>query len=113
MSSTPPGGVRGGGSLRIVVLDQRRHRMPGFVAVHAARPDRVAAGTDGALDRAERRYPWLRGVTTGSAVSVWAVDASPVTIQAVLRDVAVEDLLVALIGVGPGGQVFWAERLLH
>jgi hypothetical protein len=126
------------GSFRIVLLDKRNHLPPGFIAVTSARPDDVSSGSDEALDIAQRRYPWLQGAGTrsingsywssGSAVFVDSVDASPVTFQVVLRPAvegtppesmvatapaAVADLLVALICVGPNGQVYWAQRLLH
>ncbi|BCJ48215.1 hypothetical protein GCM10010168_25750 [Actinoplanes ianthinogenes] len=135
---TPPADAREGDSFRIVLLDKRSHLMPGFIAVTAADPDDVGTGSDGSLDAAAERYPWLRGIgvreingsfwSAGSAVTVSAVDASPVTFQTVLHravegtppenevatgPAAVEDLLVALIGVGPDGQVYWAERLLN
>jgi hypothetical protein len=124
--------------LRIVVLDKRSHLMPSFIAATSARPDDVLAGADGSLDIAEKRYPWLRGIglrkTNGSfsnpgcALSVGSIDASPVTFQTVLRPArpgtppehmvlsapaAVQDLLIALISVGPDNQVYWAQRLLH
>jgi hypothetical protein len=128
-----------GSSFRIVLLDKRSHLMPGIIAVTSARADQVNAGSDGSLDIAQKRYPWLRGVgmrkINGSlwssccAVSVWTADASPVTFQTVLHaaplpgtppeqtaptaPAAVEDLLIALISVGPDGQVYWAQRLLH
>ncbi|MFI6263190.1 hypothetical protein [Micromonospora sp. NPDC051006] len=127
-----------GGSFRIVVLDKRTHRMPGFITVTSSRPDDVGAGSDGALDRAEERYRWLQGIgarevdgsfwAAGSAVTVSSVDASPVTFVLVLHPqrpetppeqavatapAAVSDLLVALISVGPDGQVYWAQRLLN
>ncbi|MEN3616227.1 hypothetical protein AAH979_43030 [Plantactinospora sp. ZYX-F-223] len=126
------------GSFRIVVLDKRTGRIPGFITVTSARPDDVGAGSDGALDRAEERYPWLQGIgarkvdggflTIGSAVTVYSVDASPVTFVLVLHPqrpgtppervvatapAAVTDLLVALISVGPDGQVYWAHCLLN
>jgi len=136
---TRPPNPQEGGSFRIVLLDKRSHRMPGFIAVTSARPDRVNAGSDASLDIAEQRYPWLRGVglreingsfwSSANAVCVWSVDASPVTFQTVLlhaarpgtpseqmvpmAPAAVEDLLIALISVGPDGQVYWAQRLLH
>ncbi|MEU8265185.1 hypothetical protein AB0C02_31830 [Micromonospora sp. NPDC048999] len=125
-------------SFRIVLLDKRSHLMPGFIAVTSARPDHVGAGSDGSLDLAQKRYPWLQGVGTreingsfwssGSAIFVYSADASPVTFQTVLHaarpgtppeqmvataPAAVEDLLIALISVGPDGQVYWAQRLLH
>ncbi|SNT64643.1 hypothetical protein SAMN05421812_117161 [Asanoa hainanensis] len=126
------------GTFRIVVLDKRTHLMPGFVNATSARPDDVSSGSDGSLDVAEERYPWLAGVgareidggywTSGSAVTVTSVDASPVTFAVVLRPevpgtlphmavatapAAVGDLLVALVNVGPDGQVYWAQRLLN
>lgn len=126
------------GSFRIVVLDKRTRRMPGFVSVTSARPDDVGAGSDEALDRAEERYSWLRGIgmhkvdggflTAGSSVMVSSVDASPVTLVFVLHPqrpgtppewtvatapAAVSDLLVALISVGPDQQVYWAQCLLN
>jgi hypothetical protein len=126
------------GSLRIVVLDKRSHLPPGHIAVKSPRPDDVGSGSDGALDIAQERYPWLRGagtrkinesyVNSGDAIFVYSVDASPVTFSVVLHPAregtppeqmvatapaAPEDLLVALICVGPGGQVYWAQRLLH
>ncbi|WP_432969120.1 hypothetical protein [Dactylosporangium sp. CA-233914] len=135
---TRPPNPQMGSSFRIVVLDKRSHLMPGFIAVTSARPDKVNAGADGSLDIAQKRYPWLRGIgprkingsfsNSGCAVSVWSADASPVTFQTVLRaarpgtppeqmaptaPAAVEDVLIALISVGPDGQVYWAQRLLH
>ncbi|WIM93234.1 hypothetical protein ACTOB_005207 [Actinoplanes oblitus] len=133
-----PSDPQKGGSLRIIVLDKRSHLPPGFIAATSALPDAVSTGSDGALDLAEQRYAWLRGAGTrevneqswssGSAIYVDSVDASPVTFQFVLRSARpgtppeqmvatgpaeVEDLLVALISVGPDGQVYWAQRLLN
>src|SRR5690349_12992836 len=120
-----PPTAEAGGSFRIVVLDKRTHRMPGFISVTSARPGDVGAGSDGALDVAEKRYPWLRGIgsreidgsfwTAGDAITVSSVEASPVTFVIVLHPerpgtpseraaaaapAAVGDLLVALINVG-------------
>lgn len=133
-----PPGITAGGSFRVVVLDKRSRRMPGFISVTSARPHDVGTGADGALDAAEKRYPWLRGIgtretdgsfwTAGTAVTVSSVDASPVTFVIVLHPArpetppervvaaapaAVGDLLVALINVGSDGQVYWAQRLLN
>jgi hypothetical protein len=133
-----PPGIKGDGSFRVVILDKRSRRMPGFISVTSPRPDDVGAGSDGALDVAEDRYSWLRGIgahevngsfwTAGAAITVSSVDASPVTFVIVLHPArpgappehavasapaAVSDLLVALINVGPDGQVYWAQRLLN
>jgi hypothetical protein len=126
------------GSFRVVILDKRTRRMPGFISVTSARPADVGAGSDEALDVAEQRYSWLRGIgpreingsfrTAGDAITVSSVDASPVTFVIVLHPtrpgtlpehavatapVAVSDLLVALINVGPHGHVYWVQRLLN
>ncbi|HEX8627396.1 MAG TPA: hypothetical protein VF755_04420 [Catenuloplanes sp.] len=133
-----PPDIRTDGSFRVVILDKRTRRMPGFISVTSARPDEVSTGSDGALDLAQERYGWLRGIgpreingsfwTSGDAITVSSVDASPVTFVIVLHPgrpgvppghavatapAAVSDLLVALINVGPDGQVYWAQRLLN
>ncbi|MEU1249159.1 hypothetical protein [Micromonospora arida] len=133
-----PPSIKDDGSFRVVILDKRTRRMPGFISVTSPRPDDVGAGSDGALDIAEKRYPWLQGIgtrhinglfwTAGAAITVSSVDASPVTFVTVLHPAspdtppehlvatapaAVSDLLVALINVGPDGQVYWAQRLLN
>ncbi|WP_426502788.1 hypothetical protein ACPPVO_34805 [Dactylosporangium sp. McL0621] len=135
---TRPPNPQNHSSFRIVLLDKRSHLMPSFLAVTSAQPDRVTAGSDESLDIAQQRYPWLQGIgtrkingsftSTGTAVCVWSADASPVTFQTVLHPAhpgtlpeqtmptaptATEDLLIALISVGPDGQVYWAQRLLH
>jgi len=131
VSWVEPPRPRKNNSLWIVVLDKRNHAMPGFIAAKSSRPDDVSTGSDPSLDRAEKRYPWLQGIgarevngsywTSGSAISVSAMSASPVTFQFVLHPddretpgpAAVADLLIALISVGPDGQVYWADRLLN
>lgn len=135
---SPPPDPREGDTFRIVLLDKRSHLMPGFIAVTSAQPDAVSTGSDGSLDIAQKRNPWLRGIgaqqadgsswASGSAILVESVNASPVTFQTVFRaarpdappvhrvataPVAVDDLLVALISVGPDGQVHGAHRLLN
>ncbi|MEV6816598.1 hypothetical protein [Micromonospora sp. NPDC051296] len=135
--SRPPD-PQSGSSFRVVVLDKRTRLMPGFINVTSARPDEVAVGADGFLDRVEKRYSWLQGIgarevngaywSSGSTIVVSSVDASPVTFAIVLRPAhpatppeqavasapaAASDLLIALISVGPDGQVYWAQRLLN
>jgi hypothetical protein len=127
-----------GGSFRIVVLDKRTRLMPGHIAVTSGRPDDVGIGSDESQDIAQKRYPWLQGAgvrevngsfwSAGNAIAVSSIDASPVTFAIVLHPArpetppeqmiasapaAVTDLLVALINVGPDGQVYWAQRLLN
>ncbi len=133
-----PPDIEADGSFRVVILDKRTRLMPGFISVTSARPDDIGTGSDEALDGAEERYSWLQGIgtreidgsfwTAGSAITVSSVDASPVTFVIVLHPArphtppeqatatapaAVSDLLVALINVGPDGQVSWAQRLLN
>jgi hypothetical protein len=132
-----PAGARAGGSFRVVVLDKRSHRTPGVISVSSPRPDEVNVGSDDSLDVAEDRYSWLRGIG-GREVngSVWSGGtsimaspaATPVSFVFVLHPArpetppelvvatapaAVADLLVALVNVGPSGQVHWAQRLLN
>ncbi|MEU4428599.1 hypothetical protein AB0F81_48945 [Actinoplanes sp. NPDC024001] len=132
----PPAPHRG--AFWIVVLDKRSQLKPGFLTASSARPGAVSTGSDDSLDEAQERYPWLRGAgtreidgtfwSTGSAVHVASVQASPVTFESTLppaspaappghqvatAPAAVADLMVALISVGPSGQVYWAQRLLH
>ena len=125
------------GSLRIVLLDKRSHRLPGFISVASGTSGNVGTGSDDSLDIAQKRYPWLQGagdrkvnggwVNAGSVVDS-SIYAAPVTFETVLHTAspetppeqmvatapaAVKDLLVALICVGPNGQVYWAQRLLN
>lgn len=138
VSWTPPPQPKSGAMLIIVVLDKRTRLLPGFISVTSAQPDQVAVGHDGVLQSVEQRYPWLYGVgarevdggfyTSGSVVTVASVDATPVTFSSVLHPTrpetppefavasapaAVNDLMVALVSVGPARQVYWAERLLN
>jgi hypothetical protein len=133
-----PPKTKADGSLRIVILDKRTRRMPGIISVTSARPNDVSVGSDGPLGVAEERYSWLQGIgpreingsfwAAGDAITVSSADASPVTFVIVLHPArpgtppeqavatapaAVSDLLVALINVGPDGQVYWARRLLN
>ncbi|MFC4071770.1 hypothetical protein [Actinoplanes subglobosus] len=123
-------------TLRIVLLDQRRHLLPGFLAVTAPDPEHVSTGLDGSLDDARDRYDWLAGTGTresggsfwgaGNIITVSSLDASPVTFQTVLHaerpdtpagarvataPVTTQDMLIALICVGGDGRVHWAQRL--
>jgi hypothetical protein len=135
---TQPPRPRKVNSFRIVLLDKRTHLMPGFIAVTSARPDDVGTGADGSLNVAQKRYPWLQGIgapeingsywSSGSAIFVSTLGASPVTFQTVLHPAHPEtplenagptapataaDLMIALICVGPESQVYWAQRLLN
>lgn len=138
VSWTPAAQPKPGAMLIIVALDKRTRLLPGFISVTSDQPDQVGAGYDGVLQSVEQRYPWLYGVgareidggfyTSGSVVTVASVDATPVTFSFVLHPTrpetppefavasapaTVEDLMVALVSVGPARQVYWAERVLN
>lgn len=127
-----------GGSYRIVLLDKRTHLTPGVFSVNSVKPEDVNIGSDHALDKAQKRYPWLQGAGTtkvdgkngpsGTSIEVHSVYAAPITFQAVLpkarpdtpdkqqvatAPAAVEDLMLALISVGPDEQIYWAQRLVN
>jgi hypothetical protein len=97
----------------------------------------VAIGSHGDLRKAADRHPWLRGIAGhevdggwqngGSSLSVAAADATPLTFVALFpagerlhqpeqafatAPIAISDLMVALISMGPDGQFYWAHRLL-
>ncbi|MGA5298533.1 hypothetical protein ACPCHT_01320 [Nucisporomicrobium flavum] len=135
VSWTLPPSAPTDGSFRLVLLDRRTKALPGFVSVTSPRPESVGSGSDGTLDAAADRYDWLTGAgkvqadgstwRTGDYLTV-ATDASPVTFAAVLHPadprarpqeavmsapVTLDDVLLVLIGVGPDGQVYWAQRL--
>ncbi|MFY1654553.1 hypothetical protein ACN27J_27185 [Solwaraspora sp. WMMB762] len=135
---TPPPQAKPGAMLIIAVLDKRTRTLPGIISTRSNRPDQVGSGSDGVLDAVEQHYPWLQGVgarevnggfhSSGNVVVVTSVDATPVTYSFVLHPAhpdtpqeyavasapaAVDDLMVALISVGPDRQIYWAERLLN
>ncbi|AEV84141.1 hypothetical protein ACWT_3118 [Actinoplanes sp. SE50] len=121
---TRPAHPRAGNSFWIVVLDKRAHVKPDMVAATSARPGDLFLGEDPVLDRAQARYPWLRGagtvatgggyVSRGNAVHVASVDAAPVTVEVVLpASRNPTDVLIALVSAGPDGQLYWAQRLLN
>ncbi|MFE9694930.1 hypothetical protein [Micromonospora sp. NPDC005806] len=100
------------------------------------RSDPASIGGGGSLSRVAQRYPWLGGVgghetaenepPSGHSV-IWAVvqEASPLTYVAnfpsstemrsrqgvFVEPVAVSDLLLAVVCIGPDSQIFWAHRL--
>jgi hypothetical protein len=135
VSWTVPASAPAGGSFRLVLLDRRTMALPGFLSVTSPRPESVGSGSDDTLDAAAGRYDWLARAGTreidgsfrspGDFITADA-DASPVTFAAVLHPadprarpqeavmsapVTLDDVLLVLIGVGPDGQVYWAQRL--
>ncbi|MEV4628272.1 hypothetical protein AB0J90_18555 [Micromonospora sp. NPDC049523] len=133
----PPDEPQQGAMLWIAVLDKRTQLKPSALGIASARQDMVGIGSHGYLKKAADRYPWLQGISgrqvngtwwdAGSSMYVAAADATPLTFVALFpaakpldqpevaiatAPVAISDLLVALISMGPDGQLYWAQRLL-
>jgi len=137
VSWRPPPHPQKRGVFWIVVLDKRSHLKANVLAVRSWREDAVGLGSDGGLKRAVDRYPWLQGAAghevngswwvDGNCVMVSASDAAPVVFAVLFpaaarvvrrreqamptAPVALADLLIALVNIGPDGQVYWAQRL--
>ncbi|WP_245666407.1 MULTISPECIES: hypothetical protein [Micromonospora] len=130
---TPPAPLDGG-YFALFLIDKRTDYKPPVFGVSA--PQRsVGMGSAGVENRIPDRYPWLRGaghirvgdgwLSAGTRLAIGDVGASPVTFVALfphldrpLRDlpmasapVTLPDLLLALVYMGPDGQVYWAQRL--
>ncbi|MBE1484668.1 hypothetical protein [Plantactinospora soyae] len=133
----PPAEFQRDSTLWIVLLDKRTQLKPTAFGVSSPRQDKVGIGSHGYLQKAADRHPWLRGVaghevhggwqSGGSSLFVAAADATPLTFVALFpaneqphqpelpfaaAPIAISDLLVALISMGPDGQFYWAHRLL-
>ncbi|WP_236647775.1 MULTISPECIES: hypothetical protein [Micromonospora] len=124
-----------GGSFAIFLIDKRTHHKPEVIAVSAPQ-EAVGLGSAGVDNKIEERYPWLRGAGSlkvrdnewrdnGGRLGVADENASPLTFVALFpylekpdreptiatAPVAMSDLLLALVYMGPDGQVYWAQRL--
>ncbi|WP_174527217.1 hypothetical protein [Micromonospora maritima] len=124
-----------GGYFALFLIDKRTDYKPPVFGV-AAPQQSVGMGSAGVENRIPERYPWLRGagdirvgehewLSVGSRLAIGDVGASPVTFVALFphleknqRDVPIAsapvtlpDLLLALVYMGPDGQVYWASRL--
>ena len=134
---TPPQPQKGG-SFLVTVLDKRTHLKAGILTVTSPRPHDVGLGSQGDLQRAADRYPVASGDrrprggrhVAGAGrigVRVYGGRDTPHVrrhLPAAHADpprpwqgvptaaVALSDLLVVLVNVGPDGQIYWAERLL-
>ncbi|MET7805990.1 hypothetical protein [Micromonospora chersina] len=100
------------------------------------RQEAISVGNAGAENKIPERYPWLQGAgdvkegntwwSYGSRLAVSDGNASPLTFvapfpylegpqraaaKAATAPVAMSDLLLALVYMGPEGQVYWAQRL--
>ncbi len=131
---TPPKPLDGG-YFAVFLIDKRTNHKPEVFGV-AAPQEAVGIGSAGIENRIAERYSWLRGAgdatfgddewrSNGSRLSVADEKASPLTFVALFpyveepdpefpmatAPVATSDLLLALVYMGPDGQVYWAQRL--
>ncbi|GAA1626340.1 hypothetical protein [Catellatospora bangladeshensis] len=136
---TPPPGAATDwedGWFVLLVIDKRVDLKPPMVIGRSDSSVRVVQGSDGVLNEVAEKYPWLRGagdVRTGedtwlgSTTTVMTSPAGgPITFVATFpaqrretpqpptyatAPVNRDDLLVALVFIGPDRQVYWAQRL--
>ncbi|MEV0881680.1 hypothetical protein AB0I85_28055 [Micromonospora echinofusca] len=132
---TPPRPLDGG-YFAIFLIDKRTNLKPGSFSASSPRQEAVSLGSAGTDNKIAERYPWLQGAgyvrqgnswwSYGSRLAVFDGHATPLTfvarfpqLEGPLREeahvptapVAISDLLLALVHVGPDGQVYWAQRL--
>ncbi|GAA4572144.1 hypothetical protein GCM10023176_34430 [Micromonospora coerulea] len=124
-----------GGWFAIFLIDKRTNAKPGTISAASLRQEAIDVGNHRADNKIAERYPWLEGagnrrvgdifVTSSERVAVFDEDASPLTFVARFPDVeepdqepkiatapvAISDLLLALVYIGPDEQVYWAQRL--
>ena len=124
-----------GGYFALFLIDKRSDLKPAVFAVSAPQ-NSVGIGGAGVENRVADRYPWLRGagdirvsehewLSVGSRLGIRDAGASPLTFVArfphlerheraypiATAPVTLPDLLLALVHMGPDGQVYWAQRL--
>jgi hypothetical protein len=122
---TVPGGAPDQGKLALLLIHKPTNSVVPTMFGTGPKADQVASGWDAALAAAGKEYDWLSAVGTGQAESELTAPGDailtrpdtpgPITFVAQLRpdvtQVNQDDLLVALVFVGPRGQVYWAQRL--
>jgi hypothetical protein len=133
---SPPPAPLDGGWFTIVLIDKPANLIPGSFAVASPAQASVGIGSDGTLRDVADRFPWLAAVAPRRVGSGWAAagsviyaragQASPVTfvtsfaatklpqpleLPVATGPVAIPDLLLALVYIGPDGQIYWARRL--
>ncbi|MGW3888819.1 hypothetical protein ACWD69_09030 [Micromonospora chokoriensis] len=131
----PPPEPLDGGYFAVFLIDKRSNRKPGDFVVSDPQ-EAVSLGSAGVENRVAERYAWLRGAgsvkvgdnewrSNGNRLAVYDETASPLTFVALLPYVAdaarkptvatapveMSDLLLALVYLGPDGQIYWAQRL--
>ncbi|WP_327027859.1 hypothetical protein OG989_19045 [Micromonospora sp. NBC_01740] len=132
---TPPKPLDGG-YFAIFLIDKRTNLKPGNFSASSPRQEAVDLGSASVENKIAERYSWLQGAgdvkegnswwSYGSRLAVSDGEASPLTfvapfpyVEGPLRaaahvptaPVAISDLLLALVYMGPDGQVYWAQRL--
>ncbi|GAA1736657.1 hypothetical protein [Luedemannella helvata] len=126
VSWTVPKGASHDGRLAILVIHKPTNAVAPTLFGVGPKPEEVTSGWDGELDEVAQEYDWLSAVATGQAESTLHAPGDallthpdtpgPITFVAQLRpdvtQLSADDFLVALVFVGPRGQLYWAERLL-
>jgi hypothetical protein len=132
---TPPEPLDGG-YFAVFLIDKRSNLKPGSFSASSPVQEAVGLGSASVDNTIAQRYAWLKGAgdvrdgdvwtSYGSRLAVSDGAASPLTFVAAFpyvegarravvhvptAPVAVSDLLLALVYVGPDGQVYWAQRL--
>jgi hypothetical protein len=113
-----PAAAKGAGQYDILVIDKANQQVAPVISGVAATPGATRSGWQSTLDKAASTYDWLAaaaGARPGAMIFMPADTAGPVTFQggfaSTVGDVTAADLLVALVFVGPDGQIYWAQRL--
>ncbi|MFC3502040.1 hypothetical protein ACFOOK_13865 [Micromonospora krabiensis] len=131
---TPPKPLDGG-YFAIFLIDKRTDHKPEVFGVSAPQ-EAVGIGSAGIESRITERYSWLRGAgdatfgddewrSNGNRLHVADETAAPLAFVALFpyleephpeasmatAPVALSDLLLAMVYLGPDGQVYWAQRL--
>ncbi|GAB3947738.1 hypothetical protein [Micromonospora vulcania] len=135
VSWQPPPKPLDGGRFVVFLIDKRTNRKPAELVATASQ-EAVSLGSAGVENRIAERYSWLRGAgdvkvgenewrSSGNRLGVSDEKATPLTFVArfpylekpdreptiATAPVAMADLLLALVYMGPDGQVYWAQRL--
>jgi hypothetical protein len=125
-----------GGYFAVFLIDKRTSHKPEVFAAVASQEKAVDIGAGSTDNKIAERYAWLRGagavnvgndewLSNGNRLGVTDGKASPLTFVALFphpdetdreltvatAPVAMSDLLLALVYIGPAGQVYWAQRL--
>ena len=123
---TVPKGASDDGRLAILVVHKPTNSVAPTVFGVGPEPDQVTSGWDNTLNEAKQDYDWLSAVNMGQAEGRLHAPGDalltrpdtpgPITFVAQLRpdvmQMTEDDFLVALVFIGPRGQLYWAERLL-